>query len=245
MCPLIAAPARGYADFQRLENYDSGVLYSDTGTIPNPTFTVGPFDVSRYAYLGGREQSTGGFIKVTINWWQDAAATVLAGSRSYNLTQSTNTPNPAQIRFPNLGPFVTLTYTKLGGSVATHLASIFATNRVYAYEFTPQTPVLIEAVGGTVGAGGLEQFFPASYYAGPIRIWLDVNGTGLGWTLQLETGVGFGDALEQVNTNTVVGNTAVDTIAPPGAWSISVYSAPAAPQTGFELSVQQSMTGST
>lgn len=242
MSPLVSAPARGYADWQRVENWDSDTLY----TAPNaPTTGVtqsGVLDVSRYGYLGGFAYNAQNSTCILfITWFADQAGTITIAQRKILLTAVVT--NPAHLRVPNLGPFCTLVFNPIGGASYTPRAVIFGTNRFHPLELIPISGVLMH-VATNIPANGSSNFFPTDYYSGPARASI----VGLGGAISVQylytADDGSSVQFDQFSVPSGQLQFSSNTIIVPGAWFVTVNNTNAAVQ-GINLSVIPSATGST
>lgn len=219
MCPLISAPNRGYADYQRVGNYDSGILWSvDTGSI-NVGISSPLLDVGRYAYLGGTIAGLLNQSQVSIFWYADAAATIQVGERFIQLHGQIL--QPAQIRLPNLGPFVRINCNITGGANQDVQANVFGTNRVHPLEFIPVNPLVIDQQNVAIAAGVTANLYPFDYYAGPCRLWMLVSQTSQ-WQLQALSSAGVWELFDQQQGFAAFANVEQTLITPPGAWRLAV-----------------------
>lgn len=199
MSPLIGAPNRGYADYQRLENFDSGVLLRVATPIQNSQYTSAVLDMSRYAYLGGLMScGTGGIGLVVITWWADAAATILLGERAF--TMNNQMGNAAQLRLPNLGPFVIIQCNAIGAGTYQFNATVIGTNRVHPLEMIPLTSLLLD--WNQSFPVGTTSVFHTSYYAGPALVTAVLPSSGVGISLSHSDSAGTPQQYDQLNVVT-------------------------------------------
>lgn len=236
MCPLIAAPNRGYADYQRVENWDSGVLISFSAASRNANLISSIQDVSRYAYLGGSMQETESQCSVLVQWFLDSNGTIRVGQRTFILTSLTTAI--AQIRFPNLGPFVQVIVSPIGGATYTSPMTLFGTNRVHPLEFIPRNQALFNMQVFALAVGD-NFFYPTDYYAGPVVVSYINAGAGQTVYHQILNPAGVWDYTEG---HPVPGtNYSYESIMPAGAWRIDLNSTGVV--GGLRFSVIPSTTG--
>lgn len=239
MSPLAPSGARGYADYQRLDNWDSGVLWNEATGIVNTQINSPVLDVSRYAYLTGYAICGQNGLTVQIQWTMDAAQQVLAGSRSFTLTQPIS--GPMQFRIPNLGPFAQLLLTPFGGAAYSLNVNAGATNRVHPLEFIPANPAILDGQGVALPASGTVITYPTDYYAGPLSI--DFTPGVAAWlTLDVLTSAGAWHRM-YLMSGAAGSETVFTWVTPPGAWRMNVINQGAAAST-FGLRAVPSMTGS-
>jgi hypothetical protein len=167
--PLLASPNRGYADWQRIQNYDSGSLLSVSRLLSATPVLLPAIDVSRYLAIGGTIDPANAAMLVTFNWYLDVGLTELVGTRS--MTIDVHFDLPPCFRLPNLGPFLQLTVQTLGG-VGQVSVSLFATNREAAYDLVPQTPTLLNEIGVTIAGGASGTFYPSCPFCGPAELFV-------------------------------------------------------------------------
>lgn len=220
MSPLVATPNRGYTDWQRTENYDTAVLYDGGAAARVGNWTTPVFDVSRFAYLGGLLAASAAPVLVTISWWADGAGSVGLAIRSFVIDG--NITRAAQIRLPNLGPFVSVKFAPATGSTPwTDSSRINATNRVHPLEFIPAAPVVLDSGSLTVNAGSNVDVWPTDFYAGPMR--LIANTTFASATVELLTEESVGAfAITDIALPPNNITTAYTFVAPPGSWKLNV-----------------------
>lgn len=239
MSPLIGAPNRGYADWQRIGNYDSGVEWSATYTNTGVTEVSPVIDMSRYAYLGGKVGCTLNTVLVTFLWYADAAATVLVGGRQFVL--SAGIANPAQLRIPNLGPFVQVTLAPIGGANYTFNAEVIGTNRVHPCEMIPSQSTLLVVSGVTIPPGQTN-FFPSDYFSGPARLTTTNSGGSVTCTLMYRNVDGTDQPIEQFGVNPAATILSASILVPEAAWYLAVFNGAAA--QAFSCWITPSPTGS-
>jgi hypothetical protein len=241
MCPLIAAPNRGYSDYQRISNYDSGSLFSFGGVTRNASIASGIFDVSRFGYLGGTLQESQSQCDVLLQWFLDANGTITVAQREFIL--SSLIPARAQIRLPNLGPFCQQIVSPVGGVNYTCACQLFATNRVHPLEFIPRNAIVVDQQNASLGASANVGVYPNDYYAGPVGVWFEC-GQNAAWAVETLLSNNVWDVL--FNSATIAGatNTYTEIVTPPGAWRAIVGNSTAVATT-FNLAFTPTTTGST
>lgn len=241
MSPLVQPPNRGYADWQRVENYDSGVLLAVNQLIGGLPVTFGPVDMSRYLAIGGLMGVSGNAGLVQMFWYDDSSALALVGQRQFTL--SPLIPLAAQLRIPNLGPFLEIAPTWLAGGSMTFVCNLIGTNRDLSMDFIPSAPLLIDQDAVALGASGAVISYPNSYYAGPVRLWFTCTQSAL-WQLQVLSPT---NAWETVDEFELAGGGVTSTtniLTPPGAWRIVVTNETAVAAT-YYLKATPSTTGAT
>lgn len=240
MSPLVSAPNRGYSDWQRVSNFDSGVLWSDASVGVSTQVQSPVLDMSRYAYLGGLIGVGNGAAVVTVTWYADVAATVQLGFRAFSL-QFTKL-SPAQIRIPNLGPFAQVVISSIGGPPFNNHATIIGTNRYHPLEFIPPNPYLIRQQASPIGAGASVTVTPQQYYSGPMMVWFEPGNAGMTATLENLQPDANVDLIAQIIAASVNQTIVTTWIAPPGSWFIQVNNPGGA--TTYYLTATPSLTGS-
>lgn len=238
--PLIAPPARGFADMQRTSPYDSGVLYTDTNRSMASNITTAIFDVSRYAYLAGFDNVGGGQGQVDIQWFSDSLGANQVAQRQFVL-DSSHVSSSAQYRLPNLGPFVQLQWSFVAGSPS-HSSIIFATNRFHPCEFIPFNPVIINQQVVTLPASGTVTSYPTDYFSGPV--WVNIQASQI-YNVRIQQ-LDFLDNWNNIyGLNNVAANvlTEFSTIMPAGAWRVNVTNTTSTAGT-VTVTVVPSLTGS-
>lgn len=241
MSPLIGAPSRGYADYQRTQNMDTGAIVSINRGATKPSDDSGIQDVSRFEYLGGQDRCFTTPVLVTVFWFADAAGLVTMGARQFVLSPSV--ANAAQYRLPNLGPFVEIQWASISGGNFAHQATILATNRFHPLEFIPESALLFSATATAIGAAAAVDVFPSDYYAGPMTCQVTSAGGATAFQAQAELQGGGIVNISPAITPAANAFTNLTFVAPPGVWWIAVGNPGAA--TNFSITAVPTMTGST
>ena len=166
--PLLASPNRGYTDWQRVENWDTGQLwsYSFTNQLPGPQSPI--IDVSRIAYIAGYVEATLNDCVLSPVWYLDAAGATMVAMRNIGLSASI--VHPAQLRIPNLGPYLQVSINPAGAANASSDGVFFGTNRYHPLEFITRDPVLVEVNNANIAASGTNVYYFSGYYAGPFML---------------------------------------------------------------------------
>lgn len=239
MSPLVSAPQRGYQDWQRVENWDTGSLWSLAVTNVTANQVSPILDVSRSAYLGGTVSESLSQSRLVLQWFLDAAGTIPVASRSFTLSSTVS--QQAQMRVPNLGPFVQLTTVSLTGAAYSPTVQVFGTNRFHPLEFIPGLPVVLSIVTGALAASATNTYVPSDYYAGPVSL---NTSCANALTVSLQS-LNFAAVWDPVAVwNTAAGaNAQQNVIAPPGAWRVQVTNQ-AASATTVNVHATTSATGS-
>ena len=237
--PLLASSNRGYADWQRVENWDTGDLWSASGNNVAVGTASPILDVSRSGYLGGYLTGSGVGAIFTATWYIDAAGTIPIGTRAFVLID--NILSEAQVRLPNLGPFVQLALDPLTNGNFSYSAQVFGTNRVHPLEFIPSHAALIEETNTPVPATSTLFYYPQDYYSGPVQVYTSPTGA-VTVAIQLIDPLGnwYNTTLYTVAANA---NDTREGIAPPGAWRMAVVNGGGS-SVNISLAVTPSMTGS-
>lgn len=240
MSPLISAPNRGYADWQRVANMDTGALVSINRGATRASDDSGVLDVSRFEYLGGQDHCLTTPVLVTMFWFADAAGLVTMGSRQFTLHQLV--ANPAQYRLPNLGPFVEIQWASISGDNFAHQATLIATNRFHPLEFIPIEPLLIDASAVAIGGAANATVFTSDFYAGPVECVVSSVGGATSFVAQALDTAGVARTLSPTVTPAANTFANLNFVAPPGAWFITALNPGAA--TSYSITAVPSMTGS-
>lgn len=242
MSPLAPTGTRGYTDWQRVSNYDSDPIWQTFGPATVGGIQSGIQDVSRFAYLGGSIQCSTQAVVVQCTWYADAAGTEQIGTRSFTLSAAVG--GFANLRLPNLGPFINVFILSATGANANVDVLLLGTNRVHPLEFIPARPLLINQQAVPIAASATLTVFPQDYYAGPAQWWVD-NPTGVTALLRFSvlditgTTVLFHQA--QIAAS---GDTSGNVVLPPGSWSVAIITNPTG-NGNYYLTVRHPVTGAT
>lgn len=218
--PLVSSPNTGYPDGQRIENYDSGLL-AEMANIAGP----GPYvstliNMQHYAACAGNLACTVNPCACTLAWYDDIATDIQAGLRTMALSPLIQPGNGGML-LPNLGPFLQITFTNIGGLNFTGEAIIFGSNRVSPIPFIPTNSALIDQQNAAIAANSTATLYPTDYYAGPAQVSIFLSQGG-------------GAAIDILNTNgnwdVIGGPSAIaanvwsisQIVVPPGAWRLQV-----------------------
>ena len=232
-------PDIGYPDFQRVVNWDSPVLYADSVVDETTYAQSGALDVSRYGYMGGYLEVSVGYCTVTLEWFLDQAMTTIVGQREFVLDQ--HVANICQPKMQHMGPFLQVTVEAIANAPFTASWSLFATNRASQLEFMPVTPLLVDTFSSNVPIGGNYVLYPASYYAGPVAVWMQTPAANWNATFFYLDLSGVDNILStQVMAS---GNNVFETVVPPGFWHFRADNNSSVAGT-FYVTIRQSMTGS-
>lgn len=238
--PINSAPQRGFADWGRTEDWDSGIIFAVNRPTANQNVDQTTIkDVSRYAYIGGNN-IIGGPAIVAIRWYPDAAGSINIGQREFVLHDQIT--NYAQYRLPNLGPFASVNWTGVGFVNFANIAQMFGTNRYHPLEFIPTRQVLHALSAIAVGAATNVNAYPVDYYAGPVSAVVSSVGGASTFVAQAMTSAGVVINISPGITPAANVVTILDFVSPPGAWWIAVLNPGAA--TTYSITSVASMTGS-
>jgi len=240
MSPIQVTPNRGYADWQRISNFDSGILYSVTTPGNNAAGTSPTLDVSRYAFLGGQMGSILNVSQCNFQWFSDAATSITVGQQA--MVFHPNVLNSARLRLVNMGPFLKTTLQPAGGGNYQMAASLFGTNRDSPLPLLPQFGLVLSSVSVGIGAGANVNVYPTDYYAGPVTVDCLSAGGGVQFTANAWLPTGVSTFISETLTPAagVVGK--LTFTAPAYAWFITVNN-PGAANT-YWLSCAPTLTGS-
>jgi hypothetical protein len=237
---LSSPPNRGYADWQRVENWDGPVLFEDVGRASAGDILSPILDVSRYAYLGGYDSVGNNNALVVFTWYADSAGLKPVGVREFTLSPSIG--NPAQYRIPNLGPYVQIRWAEFPAGAFTHTARVFPTNRFHPLEFIPSHPELIHAVNVPFAIGQNINFWASDYYGGPVQLHTWSGQSAMEYAIQyvdVTNVLQYAAVLDPPNANTKT-----TALVPCGAWKVNVSNTGGLATTVY-LTVIASATGST
>src|SRR5579859_3494218 len=160
---------RGYADWQRIQNYDGPVVFNTTATSHEGIFR--PFlrtGVDRYSHLSGFIEVGENPVLCTLGWWTAAESAKVLQLRQFVIDPLvTEAP---YLHIPHQGPFLEIELEPLTGATHWKLTSALAfSNRVFGLEFVPRYPVLVSHAFAFVAEENLISY-PRGYYAGPARL---------------------------------------------------------------------------
>lgn len=241
MSPINTAATRGYPDWRRIDDYDTGVIYSKTGVSGTAPINSGVLDVSRYGYLAGYINETQSGCLVTVKWFTDQAGTNQIGQQQFFLNFNISFWN--QLRIPNLGPYVSIQAVKIGAAAFTFSAQIIATNRVHPLQSVPQYAANHDNQS-VVFAAGVSTWWPSNYYAGPMTVYVHGGGAASNVQIQVPNSFSSFDVFWSVPFLTAATDYVWNTIAPMGAWNITINNGSGAAMNGCVLVTTPSWTGS-
>jgi len=246
--PVVKPGSRGpvgYPDYQRVENWD-GVRLLYFGTLAKHTGlqTYGPYFVGQYAALLVSLSKGNKPITVRFTWSYEGEVEVGNPSREISL-EPVNGPARAQLRLPNLGPWVTIEF--IPESEATKwemVAAVLPTNRQYAYESNPVSGLVIPETLKKVKGASEGFWYPEWLWGGPVQAYVNTNKkTGAfgveyynvaaaAWKYSVLESL---EGKEWYNIKAVV---------PLTAWRVKVYNNPAE-EASITVTVAPAVTGST
>lgn len=173
--PLVAAPNRGYSDWQRIQNYDTGELYTVTNTT-TPTQTSTIQDVSRFSTLGQYITGSGGVLRINTVYYLDAAGTIPVGGKE-SFFPSGGAGGGVALRETIQGPFVKVQWATIGGGNLNNTFLIFANNRGIPPDVLTGIQMICsqQAVSAPVG---LTAPVTLGAGAGPAQVWFQDDNTG-------------------------------------------------------------------
>ena len=237
MSPIVAQPNRGYADWQRIANYDTPALLNTTNV--GTPYAPSALDVSRYSHVGFfiGQQAVPQFI--TFEWFLDPALTQQCGQQFFVMDPSINAP--MQGHYANLGPFLSVTANCIPNPG--HFTGLFwASNRDVGYPITPNHPVLIDQQNVTIGATTTIDIYPQDYYAGPVTVWFSTDFAAGAFRIFYENVSASWDILVQIALS-ATGDNRLTTIVPAGAWRCDAINSGGA-AGHYYLTVTPSLSGS-
>lgn len=233
--------AVGYADFQRVVNWDSEVLaQSIFALLRTGKNTIGPMYMGRYAYLMGFMKVQVNNVTVNCKWSADKGGVEEIAERSFVLGEQNLVV--AQLHLPNLGPWLRIEMIPNTEVLNWRLTMVLiGSNRVHPLELIPRQPVLIDQAV-TAGAAGNVSVSPSDCYAGPVRIMVD-GGIQAVQHVKLEIGTVAGGWIEidRIAT-TAAAQFSGNMVVPAGLWRMTIEFTAAAT---FTFAVTPSLTGST
>lgn len=239
MSPLAPVASRGYPDGQRIQNWDLPSLYVNATVGASGGESSAILDVSRYGYLAGWDQVGNLPVHFTPTWFNDQAGTQDIGS--FDWTYSPLITNPAQLRIPNLGPWVQLTWLPMTAGTWNHTVRMIATNRFHPLPFIPTQQVLIDQQNAAIASLATVTLYPTDFYAGPCSVFTNcANASSV--IFETLTTSNVWDRFYQVNPAAATVNDFGVTM-PPGSWRCRFING-AASATTFYCVVTPSLTGS-
>lgn len=213
--PLLAPPARGYADWQRTVNWDSDVLWQADSGDTTASYTSPMMDVGRYAYLGGWVKEGLSQCQLVVTWWSAFTGGVEMGVRTW--TMDVNVGPDAQWRIPNLGPFVQIQVSSLNNQTYYFTGQVIGTNRYHPLETIPENPNFDPWENTAYTANGALWTYPKDYYVGPLSC--SVNPITAGFVgVEILTNAGNWLLVQGVQLAGGSGYSQVTFVTPPGAW---------------------------
>ena len=238
MSPITGSPNRGYADWQRVSNWDNTPFDSNLVLPINGTVSTPVTDCSRFAYIGGFARANTHPILLTLSWYTDAAGVNQVGLRQLSLDHRITNAN--QFRVPNLGPYVQAVWQPnvTNGGLLTD--TLFLTNRFHPLEFIPQKDTLLNVNNFTVNNGVTDTRYPTDLYAGPIQVWTTVPATG--WGLTMWHGISDAISTQAYGEVLPVNNSVRTLVTPPTSWFLQVLNGSGA-NGAYSINVQHSETG--
>lgn len=177
---------------------------------------AGTFDVSDFPYVGGviglnplGDVSHG---VATFFWTSDASGLNIVGVQGMNLSSLIVSLN--QLRLPNLGPYLYLTYQPVLGSNPVS-ATLFGVKSGMPLPEWPGDTILIDERDQPLAPHADTTWYPDDYFAGPVRLYLAAP-EGVTVTV-------YGaDLLDQFWPLDALTNGSLTTIAPMGTWLVVV-----------------------
>jgi hypothetical protein len=173
--PVSRGPA-GFKDWQRETPWDGGVVY-ELPLAKRFAAVVGVnVEVTRYASVLARVRTDlkANFLLCEMRWSANSAGTELVGERTIVIPPAGEGPGGFMtFHLPNLGPFVHMNLgpPKPGVPEWESEAKLITDNRQYGFDVPILSPLLIVADSVKLpGGGGSTQFYPRSYYSGPVVI---------------------------------------------------------------------------
>lgn len=186
----MALIGQGRQDWQRTTQADSVLLLSDQGSTRTGTVTFGPYNVAGFSSLQGQvDVTSGGYVKVDIFFWGDAAQTLFMGQR--HLAVDSAGFQFAQIFTPCLSPYVTIRFTPLTGATVWGAALwLGATTRV-SYGLTlPTGNLLADQQNVTIPANTNQVFNLIEIHGGPVTVSVQTGAVGMYWFIEAEVASG-------------------------------------------------------
>ena len=241
MSPLVSTPNRGYSDYQRIDNYDTGVIIDESIPVQTAPVLSSVADVSRYASLAGLATASVGLMSMEFDYYSDSALSDLVSTRKIQLVDQIQ-PG-AQLHFLNLGPFLQVKFSSTAGANYSGGALLFATNRIHPLDIIPQLSELIDIQNAGIGAGTIATTYPNAYYAGPAAVGAYCTVAGAILTLRTLSPLGTWDIFDQLPPLPANTWQRFTTVLPPSAWRAEFNNPGAA--ANYYTTVVPSTTGAT
>jgi hypothetical protein len=238
--PLGAGPA-GYPDWRRIVDWDGPVVWEILTKAITGEAESGVIDCSRYGYIGGRAFCTPEPLQLRLEWFADQAATKPVGQ--WLMVISPLVANPAQLRIPNMGPFVRVHLEgKEGTTKSTATVRLYVTNRIHPLQLIPVNSVIVHSA--LAYAEGESKFVtPTDYYAGPVEVNYESNvGAATAVVVEMEVQPGVLAACPILRFGATVPSAQQKIILPAGAFRLHIANEGAA--RSINVNLQTSLTGS-
>jgi hypothetical protein len=156
----------GYPDGQRLSVWSAPTFASGNAIPVGHGYASDYVNCSQYACMGGFMESTVLPATVQVSWYADAAGQVPTSYRVFTLNN-----NPLQRAFVNLlnmGSWVQVNVSGIGGTTATLSLALFLTNHQHALDFIPFSAALLDE-NVSVPGGTVDYYYPGELYSGPVQ----------------------------------------------------------------------------
>jgi hypothetical protein len=218
MSPLVASPNRGYADWQRVNNYDTDLVWNDVSPGNNATRTSPVIDCSRFAYCAGQIGPTVGQVTAVFVWYTDGTLATAVGSRA--IIMDNHVTGGWVFRIPNVGPFVQIRVQAIGGAAFTCTSHVFLSNRYSPTEFIVSNSYLFDLQAIFIAAATNQTQWNASAFAGPVQFHLTSNTGNVAFQLQALNTSGVLDQRSPVITPAANIFSTITWLVPADAWAI-------------------------
>lgn len=175
----------GYSDWQRVVDWDSPTIYSDSVEhTAGQTTASGALDVRRFHGISITLTPTIETQRVEIIWYQESALANIIGSRRF--FTSPLMPSRCQCQLVNLGPIVQVKITCLGERWRSNVL-VTASNRQRPTEVIPTTEILHSILNGTIEATTTTTAYAQSYFSGPVSILYSDIAARVSFTIEVLT----------------------------------------------------------
>ena len=159
---IIPQGTQGYLDWQRTVALDGPTFYNQPASIPPAgNVNLGPFDVTRFAYLAC--QFSGGIAdaqQYAFTWTLDQAGTQIVGSWVWTYEAHAAMP---LLHIPNRGPFVKVSIADQGATGFASFVTLFGTNRPQGFSGDlplASNPILNYSDAGATNSLGVQYVVP-------------------------------------------------------------------------------------